>query len=357
MSDQNKNKKSSLSEFLRYRKDEMSAKERNSFERELQKDPFEEEAMDGLAEINPADASKDILQLQKLIKLKSSRHKRLIRYSIAASVAVLMVISSIYIIVERKSSVGQLSVAEERKEVFEITENAPLMEPVSKDKTEGSLMEDKDNYQGIGVTSESEKAAETTKGAGGEVEIKTRELQVADQIPVNDIHAAEADIEGEQVAAPAKMMATERAITNVSLKEQQVKSYSKNFANQDTSAYDSKEIIITDSKRSRAASRKENTINDYVPPQPVTGKEAFEKYLQDYQQRPDSTTSGQRVVVVVSFMVRNDGKVDSIRIVKSPYKLFSDEAIRLIKNGPFWKPAREDGKNIDDEVSVKVVFK
>ncbi len=357
MADQNKNKKNSLSEFLRYRQDEMSATERNSFERELQKDPFEEEAMDGLTEINPEDASKDLLELQKRIKLKASRHKRVIIYRIAASVAVLLVISSVYILVERKSSIGQLSVAEAKKEVLEIAENSPLKEPVSKDGLQGNLMEDKDKYQVTKVISESEKAAKTPKGARQKMEIKTQEFPVTEQIPDDDIQAAEVNIAAEQAAAPAKMMTTERATAYVSIKEQKVKSDFEDFINQDDSAYESNEVIITGSKKSRAASEKENTIKDYVPPQPVAGKEAFEKYLQDNQQRPDSATSGQRVVVVVSFMVRNNGTVDSIRIVRSVDKLFSGEAIRLILNGPSWKPAQADGKNIDEEVSVKVVFK
>ena len=47
MSDRNKNKKSLLADFFRYQKDKLSGKERNSFERELQKDNFAREAAEG----------------------------------------------------------------------------------------------------------------------------------------------------------------------------------------------------------------------------------------------------------------------------------------------------------------------
>jgi len=59
----------------------------------------------------------------------------------------------------------------------------------------------------------------------------------------------------------------------------------------------------------------------------------------------------------VNFKVDAEGKIDSIKIIRSPGKNFSDEAIRLIKEGPAWKPAEENGKRIDDGIKIKIVFK
>jgi protein TonB len=63
------------------------------------------------------------------------------------------------------------------------------------------------------------------------------------------------------------------------------------------------------------------------------------------------------VVVVVSFLVQTDGSIDSIRIVKSPGKSFSDEAIRILKSGPKWKPAEDNGRQVEDIVKLRLVFK
>jgi protein TonB len=63
------------------------------------------------------------------------------------------------------------------------------------------------------------------------------------------------------------------------------------------------------------------------------------------------------VVVIVSFLVQTNGNIDSIRIVKSPGKSFSDEAIRIIKSGPQWKPAENNGKPVEDVVRLRLVFK
>ena len=49
MSDRNKNIISFITDLFRYHRDELSGLERNTFERELQKDPFSEEAAEGFA--------------------------------------------------------------------------------------------------------------------------------------------------------------------------------------------------------------------------------------------------------------------------------------------------------------------
>jgi hypothetical protein len=61
--------------------------------------------------------------------------------------------------------------------------------------------------------------------------------------------------------------------------------------------------------------------------------------------------------VVISFLVRSTAAIDSIKVIRSPGKEFSEEAIRLIRNGPTWKPAERNGEKIDDEVRVRIVFK
>jgi TonB family protein len=353
MSDRNKNIKSNLSEFLRYKKNEMSGKERNSFERELQKDPFAEEAFKGFASITPEEASKDILQLQKQIRSKTVSHNRSIIYRIAASIAVLLVISSIFLMVERNKTVSQLSVADTNKAKLEIAENFPIKAPVSKDDAQLSQVEDK--HQKINISPDRKKASENAKGAGQVAELKSETLSVTDQVPLNKINASEENITEKQAASPMKAMPNERAIALAALKEQEVKSDANEFISQDTTGSELDEVIVTGYGRAQSIAKKDYGPGGYVAPVPVIGKEAFDKYLQENQHRIDST--GQRAVVVVSFIVRSDGKLDSISIVRSADKLFSDEAIRLIKTGPSWKPAQVDGKFIDDEVRVKVVFK
>ena len=103
--------------------------------------------------------------------------------------------------------------------------------------------------------------------------------------------------------------------------------------------------------------RNENISPGYLPPQPAGGKSEFDKYIRANQIRPDTVISGQKAVVVLNFLVRTDGTIDSIKIIKTPGKSFSEEAVRLLRSGPSWKPAEEDGKPVEDKVRLRIVFK
>jgi ferric-dicitrate binding protein FerR (iron transport regulator) len=111
MSERNKNENDRLFDFLRYKGNKMTNRERNAFERNLQKDPFSEEASEGLEGIDPSVAEKDVAGLMKQLKRRTSRKQRVLWYSIAASVTVLMILSSIFIITEKRKPSEQLSYA------------------------------------------------------------------------------------------------------------------------------------------------------------------------------------------------------------------------------------------------------
>jgi TonB family protein len=95
----------------------------------------------------------------------------------------------------------------------------------------------------------------------------------------------------------------------------------------------------------------------YVTAQPVTGKDEFDRYIEENIQNPPSLPADQRVAVVLSFTVKSTGIIENLKVIRSPGQEFSDEAMRLIREGPGWKPAEENGTTIDDEVRIRIVFK
>ncbi len=52
--------------------------------------------------------------------------------------------------------------------------------------------------------------------------------------------------------------------------------------------------------------------------------------------------------VIVSFKVDKEGNISDVvaENVKSVHPMLAAEAIRVIKNGPKWKPARQDGRTV-----------
>ena len=118
-----KNKTSKpVSEFQRYVRGEMTKRQENAFQRKLQKDPFADEAAEGYSQISPGEAEEDIDRLGKRLKKRITGRRRIIYYRIAASIAVLMIISSVYLLIDRNKPAGELSkdaVAPARKEAID----------------------------------------------------------------------------------------------------------------------------------------------------------------------------------------------------------------------------------------------
>jgi protein TonB len=341
MSDKNKNTGKSLSDFLRYKRGEMTGEERNSFERELQKDPFGYEASEGFESLSSGDILSDLKKIETRIPKAKVRIKGFVIYRIAASVAVLMVISTIFILVQRDKEEVQLAKYEKASEPFEISKEEPVIQRIA------------DNIQSIPAVVIGRKKGESVSSGGASAEKRQENIDAEDIVAeikevsdsIGDIKVKKTDIylAEEKIAAPAAMTKTKAKST--ALSERQV------MFDTSVSALDEAEVV------GYGASSKKDTKTGYLSPQPVTGRAAYDKYIEENIQRPDTITVGQKVVVVINFTVLSNGRLDSIKIVRSPGKSFSDEAIRLIKSGPQWKPAEEKGKVVEEEVRLRIVFK
>ncbi|MEE4116443.1 MAG: carboxypeptidase-like regulatory domain-containing protein [Marinilabiliaceae bacterium] len=91
------NNKDIRSEINKYLSGEMSPEERNSFEREMQKDPFLADAVEGLSAITPAEAESDLAALKGRIYSKDRRN-RFLFYRVAAVALLLIGVSSIILL-------------------------------------------------------------------------------------------------------------------------------------------------------------------------------------------------------------------------------------------------------------------
>jgi TonB family protein len=60
--------------------------------------------------------------------------------------------------------------------------------------------------------------------------------------------------------------------------------------------------------------------------------------------------------VLVSFIVRSDGKVESVKVVRGVHPLLDAEAVRVVSMLPTWKPGIQEGKAVDVASTVPVKF-
>ena len=87
------------------------------------------------------------------------------------------------------------------------------------------------------------------------------------------------------------------------------------------------------------------------------GEEALNKYISDNLKYPEAAKgNGVEGIVSVGFIVKTDGSIGTIKIVRMVDPDLEQEAIRLVKNMPEWTPADKDGKPVDAPAEIDVPF-
>jgi TonB family protein len=326
-----KNRILKLTEFLSYLKHELTGRERNSFERELEKDPFAAEAMEGFDEIGIGDISGDMEDLQQRLKKRVGRNRRVIIYRIAATIALFIAISSLFILTREKKPTERIAENFAAPETLEVKRSQPVVQSeIKKLPPEKVLPEKRKDIESKDEVAEDEgmknEQAKEIPGISGERAAVSTESKKVFSEPNRQVAPASAAAREKS----SKFMAADAAI----------------------SAADSVQYVIISAYNIDKAENE-----GYYPPLPVNGKDQYDRYIRENIKYPGSYEPGQKIAVILSFLVRSNGQIENIKVESSPDKSFSDEAISLVKNGPAWKPAEKDGRISEDEVKVTIVFR
>lgn len=410
MKEEDKNKKTDLSDFLRYTGNEMTGRERNAFEKELQKDPFAEEAAEGFSGISPDEALKDITKLNKTLKSGINRRQRVIYYRIAASVAVLMVISSIFIFTNRKNNtLVNDEIALNTTTTLEIPESKAISEPekpasetVAADRSE-KVYKDKTS-ETIDLTgyAAGQKNAEISIAAG------KADVDEVSRIAADNMYVAqEKEMALAQAAAPARSKSSTISIKgrvissednqpvpgatvvvrgtdngvltdsdgnfNINLADNKDQTLMASYIGMEPKEFKAEadtdlQVMLEPSLLALnevvvvgygVSENKKAAYDDtgYTEPEPAGGQQEFDRYIRKNIRKPVSQPEGEKMVVVVSFTVKTSGTIENIKVIRSPGEEHSAEAIRLIKEGPSWQPATRYGEKVDDDVRIRITFK
>lgn len=319
----NKNKSRNLSDFLRYHKNEMSGEERNSFERDLQKDPFAEEASEGFSLITADEAEKDLSAIKRKLERKTGKRSPVIYYRLAAAVAVLVTISVIFFNnwnMNEETTLSKNS-TEEVKAPLTIAEAEPL-----KDKTESPALPLSPSPPPA-ARAEAEKKEAVYEVADID-EITADQMMTKDSVTLkNDVLAASAVADDDANTEEEVKMMMDASVAGVALKE---------------------EAQAPLSARSKSAPA-------IVSPEPVTGLDSFNIWIEKNIHDPEPDKNLEEAVII-SFIVMKDSTITKLKIISSPGEAFSREAKRLIKEGPLWKPAMIDGNPIEKEHRLTIRF-
>lgn len=95
-----------------------------------------------------------------------------------------------------------------------------------------------------------------------------------------------------------------------------------------------------------------------MPKPPGGTMESFIQYFQENLKYPElAKEKGIEGMVVISFVVREDGSVDDIAILRGIGGGCDEEAYRLVKESGKWTPGALEGKPVPVQMRLPVQFK
>lgn len=89
-----------------------------------------------------------------------------------------------------------------------------------------------------------------------------------------------------------------------------------------------------------------NTAGLQEQPQFPGGQKAFGEFIMSNFYAPPIADGPKTVKAYISFVVEKDGTVTSIKTLRDPGYGIGDEAIRVLKLSPKWKPGVQNGKPV-----------
>lgn len=101
-------------------------------------------------------------------------------------------------------------------------------------------------------------------------------------------------------------------------------------------------------------------IVDFVDknPEPLGGVSGLRAYISRNIKYPvPAQENGIQGTVYLRFEVKKDGSIGIVQVLKSVDKLLDDEAVRVLKTLPKFKPGMINGKPVNVWFSIPVVFK
>jgi hypothetical protein len=476
-----KKKHRTANEYLHYLKGDLSSQERHTFEKELEADPFEKEALEGMESLTTDQVEEDILTLHSRLRKRLGKKRRIAWYSAAASIASLLIVGTVFLqIYDFNPEKAEKTLDEEAFNVAPLTEQAESM--TAEEDFEEGVEETTREVSAKEVSSREISTSEVStnterrdeKGPANVTGIQVSEAPVErapyPETPVEEALPQEAEaIPVETEAVPLEGLLVEEEVEPMEETEQETETgkrsnrrskqlsqpsatqpmetqkkassqadYARLVSRQVSgvviSAEDMEPLpgasvavkgsntgvvtdmngiftlpVLDDSNRTLVASfvgmetqeyqfdddtqirlvmqPDALTLNEVVmvdqgiqpsampaggyttdqmkehedqrsgPAQPSGGFKAFKQYMEASIKYPDVESTAERAVVILRFTVKPSGDLTSIIPLRSPGEPFTQEAIRLIKEGPSWNPAFNDDGKIEEIVQLRIVFK
>lgn len=92
--------------------------------------------------------------------------------------------------------------------------------------------------------------------------------------------------------------------------------------------------------------------------EPEKGIVSFYKFVGNTMRYPaDARRKGIEGKVFVQFIVNRDGSLSNVKSIRAPHAILADEAVRVVKIAPKWKPGKQRGKAVRQKMVIPLIFR
>ncbi len=410
-----KKKNISREELEAYHSQKMNAKEMHALEKRALDSAFESEVIEGLDEISASELQTDLKALDQKLKASVQKTNWTIPLRIAAGLALLASVTwVIYFLNEKNFSQNDIALNEQaetddaplqlekfkeqiaedivpqaKQETQTATTEEPAKHEVAKDEiapkktdTEVAIAEDIAGITEVQVATEeshqtrdlaaAENAAakRSTLRVTGAVatidyakkKVKGRVTSAEDGTPLPGVNVTINGTTTGTITDPNGEYEIETSQTSEALifsfiglksKEEILNNKNQLDVQMEADVTSLSEIVVT----GYGYSTRDNINPTFELASPSIGKKAYQQYLESNARYPEEaaqTNTSGRVVLDITIAV--DGSISNYEIVRSLGKACDDELIRLVKEGPTWRPSSENGVPFQHKVRIRLKF-
>jgi hypothetical protein len=342
-------------QIRRYLQDQMTDAERYAFEREMQRDPFLAEAVEGFSASDADLVFADLTNLRA--RLEKPKKNRIFIWYAAASV-LLLVVSSVVLFNWQENVIPVVSenVIQKEAKPKEIrnkeTTNTKFTSPTvvpKENKQDEVVVADNESIDEMVVSeTEMESVSVTslaTTDSGSSAVPETIETQI---VAEETIQLAD---------STAKTSNTE--VSSVTAQQAQLKEAESMFAKKKSEL---NEVVVVGYGTKRKSDMT-GSVSSVASKQiidgkafPVGGWKAFEEYLKTQVLAPKVGKPGKKTIVRLSFAITETGEKVDYEILKGDDETYNKEAIRIINEGPVWIPEVKGKTPQKSVIKLKLVF-
>jgi outer membrane biosynthesis protein TonB len=315
--------------FMRRR----SAREAHAFEREVERDAFLYEAVEGYEDMLTSDIQQALDELDDRLDEKTTTRAFYWRWQIAAALAVIIVGAGIFTYLGQQNGTATDSAISASEEAEEADESAVVEQsyqprsgvPVFSPSDPLPAEVDSDSSVAEDIAAIEEAAPEDD--ADPQENSSSKEQPT---LPKEKVEPAIAVVEDEPVGSALDTPKAKR----VTADQEETLTASPSAANE--VAFTQERAMSSKQMETVEMDTELSTAPTATPPNavPENGMAAYQRYLRNGLQRTPGMPGGK---VVLSFEFDRDGKPRKVEVVESLCTACDMEAIRLIEQGPAWK--------------------